>query len=109
LKGEFNGDGFQRGEEETAGVDEADKWVPPVIGGRGGEVTLLGFWPGGPWADSEVGPNGFPGAFFVFFDFFSPFLFSDFRFVSKSFANLFQFKSNKFLEPSDIHCSVLNH
>jgi hypothetical protein len=32
-----------REEEETIGGDEADRWVPPVIGGREGESTLSGF------------------------------------------------------------------
>jgi hypothetical protein len=41
----------------------------------------------GPRAPFFVGPKGFPGVLLLFFDFFSPFLFSDFRFVSKSFAN----------------------
>jgi hypothetical protein len=43
----------------------------------------------GPRAGSPTGPKGFPGVLLYFFDFFSPFLFSDFRFVSKSFAICF--------------------
>jgi hypothetical protein len=81
--------------EETVGGDEADRWVPPVIRGREEEGTLSGFWPGGPWAASEAGPNGFLWGLFPFFDFFF-FSFSGFPISLITFAIIFQFKSNFF-------------
>jgi hypothetical protein len=76
LKGGFIGDGFQREGEETAGVDDADRLVPPVIGGGGREYPF-GILAG--WAEAErlAGPDLLPEALFFFFFFSSfPFLFS---------------------------------
>jgi hypothetical protein len=43
IAGEISGGvSYQRG-EETAGVDDADRWVPPVIGGRGERVPFQKF------------------------------------------------------------------
>jgi hypothetical protein len=42
LKGGFIGDGFQREGEETAGVDDADRWVPPGSDGEGNRDTDSG-------------------------------------------------------------------
>jgi hypothetical protein len=53
----------------------------------------------GGWAEMAP-PSPFLFLFLLF-----PFSFSNFRFVSKTFAKMFQFKSNKILGPSNIHCS----
>jgi hypothetical protein len=43
IAGEISGGvSYQRG-EETTGVDDADRWVPPVIGGRGERVPFRKF------------------------------------------------------------------
>jgi hypothetical protein len=62
------------------------------VKGRGGErgwAVPVRCAPGGPWVATGIGPKGSPEVHFYFFDFFSPFLFLDFRFVSKSFAKCF--------------------
>jgi hypothetical protein len=65
---------------------------------RGGRDTLSGLLVAGPRGDSSAGPNRSPWPFILFFfDFVSPFLFSEIRFVSKSFANWIQTRSNQFL------------
>jgi hypothetical protein len=67
-----------------------DRWVPPVNEGERKEAVpfrefdrwatgWFSFW-------AERVPRGLS---LFFFDFFTPFLFSDFRFVSKSFAICF--------------------
>jgi hypothetical protein len=42
-RGEIGAASVTRGGEETAGVDDADRWVPPVIGGRGERVPFRDF------------------------------------------------------------------
>jgi hypothetical protein len=52
----------------------------------------------GPRAGFLTGPIWFPRGPFIYFSFSSSFLFSDFRFVSKSFAKRLQINSNHFQE-----------
>jgi hypothetical protein len=84
---------------EIAGVDAADRWVPPLIGGRGEKLTPLGFWPGGPWAASRAGLNGIPRPVlhfyfvfllfsFLFFLFLSYYLQKCFKSIQTSFRNI---------------------
>jgi hypothetical protein len=93
--GVITGGSVTRKGGEIAGVDAADRWVPPVIGGRGEKLTPSGFWPGGPWASSEAGPNGFPGAFYPFLISFSfsvlPFLLYLLQKCFKSIQTTFNF------------------
>jgi hypothetical protein len=44
-------------------------------GERGEKSTGSGLRGSGPWADSEAGPDGFPGALFIYFSSFFSFLF----------------------------------
>jgi hypothetical protein len=77
-------------EEETVGGEEADRWV--LHGSEGERGSWVPVREEVGWAAdfflcwAETVPLG---PFYYFFDFFSPFLFSDFRFVSKSFVNCF--------------------
>jgi hypothetical protein len=75
-----------------AGVDAANRWVPPVIDGRGEKLTPSGFWPGGPWAASRAGLNGIPRPVFIFFVFFLFFFcFSNFfPIICKNASNQFK-------------------
>jgi hypothetical protein len=73
---------------EDLGPEEEDGVVALAAGShtsaRGGEKqgTGSGLRGSGPWADSDAGPDGFPGALFHFFIFFSSFLFLIFLFAS---------------------------
>jgi hypothetical protein len=62
----------------------------------------------GPRARSPAGLIRFPWARFQIFLILSPFLFSDFRFVSKSFAKKLQIKSNFFQKFSKGLHMILN-
>jgi hypothetical protein len=80
---------------EIAGVDAADRWVPPIIGGRGAKLTPSAFWPGGPWAASRAGLNGIPRPvlhfYFVFLFLLFLFCFSYFfHIICKNASNQFK-------------------
>jgi hypothetical protein len=83
---------------------------PGQRGGKGRDVpfrddALLGLGP-----NLGLGRIGSPGLFsFLYFFISFSFSFLIFWFVLNSFTNLVQTNSNKFLGPSNIHCSVLNH
>jgi hypothetical protein len=66
--------------EETVGVDDADRWVPPVIGGRGERVPFQDFSRVGRGPLVGLGQMASPGHF-SYFLFFSSFSFSIFLFL----------------------------
>jgi hypothetical protein len=86
-----------------------DEGVPPVSEERREKVTGSGSLLDGPRADSEAGPDGFPGALFLIFISFTSFSFSVSLISFIAFAKMLQIKPNKFLMPSNIHSSVLNY
>jgi hypothetical protein len=53
-RGGIHGD-VTREEVETAGVDDADRWVPPVIGGRGERAPFRDFSQVGRGPLAELG------------------------------------------------------
>jgi hypothetical protein len=84
---------------------DPDRWGPPISGRERRERYPFGFFVAGLWAGFGAGPNLSPAASFSFPNFFH----FSFLFYFIYFANLLQIKSNKFLGPSNIHCSVLKH
>jgi hypothetical protein len=75
LKGGFIGDGFQREGEETVGVDDADRWVPLIIGGRGERIPFQDFSRVGQGRKARWAGFAPRGPFLVFFSSFLLFLF----------------------------------
>jgi hypothetical protein len=61
-----------------SGEEESDRRDPPVSEREGERIPLRVLTPGGPWADSDAGPDGFPGSIFYFYFFSSLFPFSGF-------------------------------
>jgi hypothetical protein len=47
--------------------EDDDRWTPPVIDRKVRGLTPSDFHPGGPWAASSPGLEGFPEALFHFF------------------------------------------
>jgi hypothetical protein len=79
--------------EETAGVDDADRWVPPVIGGRGERVPFRDFSQVGHGPLAGLGRMASPGPYFlIFFSFLLfLFLFSYFSYIiCKNASNQFK-------------------
>jgi hypothetical protein len=78
---------------------KSDVWVPLVSERKGTEAYPFGM--GLCWAEAEMGsgPKWLPRAFFLFSIFFSPFLFSDFRFVSYILHKCFKSIQTNFYIP----------
>jgi hypothetical protein len=70
------------------------RWVPQVSKGKGERAYRFGVPLNGPWAKTQVGPDWFPRALFMFFSSFLLFLFSIY-FITISIW--FQNDSNKFV------------
>jgi hypothetical protein len=49
------------------------RWVPQVSKGKGERAYRFGVPLNGPWAKTQVGPDWFPRALFMFFFFFPSF------------------------------------
>jgi hypothetical protein len=73
----------------AGGGRRSDRWVRPVSGEREEEDTDSGVRRCWAVGCCGVGPERFPRGSNSYFSFLSSFLFSDFRFVSKSFAKSF--------------------
>jgi hypothetical protein len=83
------------------------RWVPPVGEGREEQGTVSVRDVAGPWASSGAGPNGFPGAHFIFF-FLSSLSFFWFSYLLHIFCINASKQIKQFHKFCKIHSKVLN-